>query len=393
MIMQRRIRVLRIIDRLNIGGPAIHCILLTAGLNRDLFATKLLSGRVGDFEGDMSYLARKYAVEPLTCVKLEREISLRKDLAALWRIRQIIRREQPDIVHTHKSKAGALGRIAAFSAGVPVIVHTFHGHIFHSYFGKLKSRLFIWIERLLGKITDTIIVISKRQYQEICEKYKIAAADKFAIVPLGFDFSSLDELDRYQGNLRRRYSIGADEITIGLIGRLTGVKNHRLFLRVAACLLRDYRQLRFLIIGDGELRELLMQEAKNLGILDKVVFTGWLRHPAEIYADTDIVALTSRNEGTPVTLIEAMYCGKAIVATDVGGVGDLLAEHRGLLVTDNDPDEFCQALSSLITDKRKRLQLGQNGRNYVRDHYHRRRLCADIENLYRRILNRQLTKK
>lgn len=376
-----KIKVVRIIDRLNIGGPAIHCILLSAYLNPQKFSTTLITGNVSSFEGDMSYFARQHNIQWQVIPNLGREISLLHDLKTCWQLFKILRKEKPQIIHTHKSKAGALGRFVALLLGIPIRIHTFHGHVFHGYFGKWKSRLFIFIERILAYFTSRIIVISQQQLQEISLQYHIAPAHKFSVIPLGFDFDKFSKLHLSQGWLRQKFNIAQNEIIVGIVGRLTAVKNHFMFLEVAQNLKQQNAPFRMVIIGDGELRPELEAKTKQLGLEGYVIFTGWLQNPCEIYADLDIVALTSLNEGTPVTLIEAMYCGKPVVATNVGGISDFIQSGvHGILVPSQDIANFAKAII-LLQNKDLQREYGQAGK-HVATKFAIERLLSDIEKLY-----------
>lgn len=379
----KKIKVIRIIDRLNIGGPAIHSILLTAGLNKKRFETILITGKICEFEGDMGYLATENGVQPIFIPELSRDISIKSDLIALWKIMKIIKKEKPDIIHTHKSKAGAIGRLASIFLRVPVIIHTFHGHVFHSYFGKLKSKIFLQIERILAYFTTKIIVISENQFNEICNIYRLASPKKFKIIPLGFDFSPLMRINEFKGVLKKEFNINESTITVGIIGRLTYVKNHNMFLKVAQIVLNQRKNVKFLIIGDGELKEKLIEQAKSLGIDKDIIFTGWIKSLPKIYSDLDIVTLTSFNEGTPVTIIEAMFCKKPVVTTNVGGISDLVIDKKtGYLIKKNDVENFSKALIELIDDPIKRSTFGENSFEYIKEKYSKERLIKDIEELY-----------
>lgn len=381
----KKIKIVRIIDRLNIGGPAIHCVLLSAYLYPEKYSTTLITGTVCDFEGDMSYLAKQHNITWKVIPDLGREISFLRDIKTCWRLFQILREEKPQIIHTHKSKAGALGRFVAMLLGIPVRVHTFHGHVFHGYFGKWKTRLFIWIEKFLAYFTHRIIVISQQQLEEISGYYGIAPLKKFSIIPLGFDFSKFANLAQSRGWLRQQFHIASDDIVVGIVGRLASIKNHHLFLECAKRLADAHAPFRMVIIGDGELRAELENYAKQLGLSDYVIFTGWLQDPCQIYADLDIVALTSLNEGTPVTLIEAMYCGKPVVATKVGGVIDIVQNGiHGVLVESQDVDGFTQAVLSL-QDASLREKYGQEGKRNVTK-FAIGRLLEDLDNLYQELL-------
>jgi glycosyltransferase involved in cell wall biosynthesis len=402
------IRVVRIIDRLNIGGPAKHVTWLTAGLNDDEFATKLITGIVPPGEGDMSYFARGAGVAPIVIKEMSRELGLR-DLLVIARLVRLLFRLQPQIVHTHKAKAGAVGRVAAvlYKWLTPSalwlrprdckIVHTFHGHTLHSYFGVLKTRLFILIERLLARFcTDRIITISEQQRAEINERFCIGRAKQFRVVPLGIDF---DEAEAAPTALRDKYGLAADELAIGIVGRLCEVKNHALLLQAARRVieLQPKLRVRFFIIGDGHLRNELEELAGELQITDRVIFTGFRDDATALYQGLDLVALTSLNEGTPLTLIEAMSNGRAVVATEVGGVVDILGRRQeqrdgftlwehGASAPSRDAEAFARALCHLLARADLRQTMGERGRNFVRASLSRDRLVRDIEALYRELI-------
>lgn len=410
---QNRIRVLRIIARLNIGGPAIHATLLTAGLDPQRFDSTLLTGRVPSEEGDMTYMADAYGIRPLVVEELGREISLEDDWRALTKIYRVISRWRPNIIHTHTAKAGTLGRLAGIiynavqrlralsgrsSEGGAALVHTFHGHIFHSYFSPGKSRLFLAIERGLGRFTDRIIAISDRQYRELCHSYRVAPAHKISVVPLGFDLSPFLSAGAPREIWRRRWGVEEDCVLVGMIGRLVPVKNHAMLLRVAqrfaasgpAAVDRACPRVRFLIVGDGELRASLAQQARALGVADLVVFAGWEKNIHLVYAALDVVALTSFNEGTPVALIEAAASAKPVVSTDVGGVRDVVEEGRsGYLTPVGDVDLFYQRLSELVCDADKRRAFGEYGRGLVLDRHSKDALLRNVEAIYEQVWQRR----
>jgi len=382
-------KVVRIIARLNIGGPAINTVLLSAGLDKFGFKTCLVAGTVGVNEGDMEYFAREHCVKPVIVNDLTREINVLKDLKALWKVYRIIRREKPDIVHTHTAKAGTLGRLAAILAGVPVKVHTFHGHIFDGYFSGLATKVFIAIERFLGRFTDKVVVVSNSVENDVSVRYNIISKGKVAVIKLGFELEKFFEADKNEGRLRQELGIGSDVLLIGIVGRLVPIKNHKMFFDTIKLLYAKRYTLnaKFIIVGDGELRHELENYAGGLGIKDKVVFLGWRRDLENIYADLDIVCLTSLNEGTPVSLIEAMASGKSVVATDVGGVRDIVKNNEnGLLVQSNDVDGFNKALLNMLEDREKRLEMGRYGRKFVNENFRKERLIKDTENLYNSLL-------
>ncbi|MDD4910354.1 MAG: glycosyltransferase family 4 protein [Candidatus Omnitrophica bacterium] len=387
----RKIRVLRIITRLNIGGPAIHSILLSQGLNNAGFETVLLTGTPGEKEGDMSYLAEEKGVHPVIIPELGPNLNIRDDFIAFWKIFGLIRKGRPDIVHTHTAKAGTLGRLAGLLYNLISgkrkckLIHTFHGHVLHGYFGKLRSGFFTCIERFLGAFTDKIITVSEGVKRELVD-LRISRPGKIIVVPLGL------ELEKYL-RIVQNGKPHTDAITIGIIGRLVPIKNHRLLLD-AVRLLKDtsdaVENTRLFIVGDGPLRRELEDHAVSSGIASSVSFIGWKRDLAQIYADLDIVALTSLNEGTPVSLIEAMAAGRPVIATDVGGVKDLLEPVcRGagipaerILVRPDDAEGFAHSLGLLLKDRGLRERLGAAGREFVKSQFAKERLINDMERLY-----------
>jgi glycosyltransferase involved in cell wall biosynthesis len=405
----RAISVVRIIDRLNIGGPAKHVVWLTAGL-ADGFETELITGTVPEGEGDMGYFANRAGVEAFVIAEMSRELSLR-DALVVWKLFTRLRTLKPQIVHTHKAKAGAVGRVAAmlYKWLTPSalllrprncrIVHTFHGHIFHSYYGPVKTRLFIVIERLLARFcTDRIIVVSEQQRREICGSYRIGRPDQFQVVPLGVD---LEEFGDRHGEFRQELGIRYDELAVGIVGRLCEVKNHAMLLEVAARIASESnnktRSLRIVVVGDGHLREALERQVRELSIADRVVFAGFCEDVTSSYADLDMVVLTSLNEGTPLTLIEAMCCGRAVASTEVGGVVDVMGERReardgftvwdhGVTAPSQDVEAFARALSFLIERPELRREMGERGRAFVRTRLSKERLVSDVEEVYRGLL-------
>jgi glycosyltransferase involved in cell wall biosynthesis len=409
MSFKNPIRILRIIARLNIGGPAIQAISLSENLSKDLYRTILVCGKVEPHEGDMSYLAKEKGVQPYILPGLGREISPYSDLNAFKAIRKTIKRFRPHIIHTHTAKAGTVGRLAAISLNLSRkpgdrirLVHTFHGHIFHSYFGFLKTFIFIQIERFLAKFTDRIIVISPLQQGDICRRFRIAGPEKVRIIPLGLDLSSFMDSESKGKNIRGKYLVNdsRETLLVGNIGRLTDVKNHRMLLEAVRYLKDEGKDnhFRFLIVGDGQLREELMEYSKELGVQESIVFTGWQKDMTSIYRAIDIVTLTSFNEGTPVTLIEAMAATKPVVATDVGGVRDLLGiidkrsthgyklARNGILVPSGKGEILAKALLFLLENREVSKKMAEHAREFVVNRYSMERLVKDIKALYSQLI-------
>jgi glycosyltransferase involved in cell wall biosynthesis len=382
-----KFKIARVIARLNIGGPAIHTILLTAGLDRTRFESLLVTGVVGPHEGDMLDLAAARGVSPLVIPDLGRELHPVRDLATLFKLYRLFRRERPHVVHTHTAKAGAVGRLAARLAGVPVVLHTFHGHVFRGYFGPRKTQFFINLEKFLARLSDCVVTVSEGQRRELAD-YGIAPLTKIAVVPLGFDLEPFLTVTREAG-ARWRREVGApdDAPLVGIVARLTGVKNHRLFLDVARRAADAVPEAWFAVVGDGELRAELEAYAAGLGLAGRVRFTGWVRDMPSVYAALDVVAITSLNEGTPVTLIEGMAAGRAVVSTAVGGVADVVADgESGLLAPSGDADGLAQAVAALLRDPARRQAMGRAGRESVRERFSAARLVSDVEQLYLSLL-------
>jgi glycosyltransferase involved in cell wall biosynthesis len=409
-------KIIRVIARLNVGGPAKHVVWLSK-LPRAEYETVLVAGTVPPGEDDMGYFATELGVTPVFVPEMSREISL-KDALTVWKLYKLFRRERPDLVHTHTAKAGTVGRIAGLFyrwltpnllRGRPRpchFVHTYHGHIFHSYYGHLKTRAFLAIERALAKlITDRIVVLSEQQRREINEEFAVGRANQFSIVPLGLDLSVFSKWSERGQAFRVELGLNADDILVGIVGRLTEIKNHTLFLRAAALFKGEFSQqrharVRFVVIGDGALRTTLEQRADQLGLADDVVFTGSRKDLEDVYPAMDVVALTSLNEGTPLTLIEAMANARPVIATAVGGVADLLGEpvstdedrryelrERGISVSSNDAEAFASGLRRLIEDPTLRRETGVRGLQFVTAKYSTERLLRDIARLYEGLAN------
>ncbi len=405
-----RIKIVRFIARLNIGGPSIHVHLLTTGLDENRFHSTLVTGKISPQEGDMSYLFDgSTESRPIIIRELQREISPAMDIKAFFQIVRILRQEEPDIVHTHTAKAGTSARIAVILYNLIrgkniQMVHTFHGHVFEGYFSPPKSLMFIWIERFLAMSTDVIVSISSTQKRDLSEKFRIAPAAKIKIIPLGFDLKPFLESDALKGRFRASLGISDDTLLVGIVGRLVPVKRHVMFLDAAKVFLENAPgvTVQFVVVGDGELREALERYAAQKGLSDHVRFCGWRRDLPEVYADVDILSLTSLNEGTPVSIIEAMAASTPVIATDAGGVFDLLGPRdghptseyfvvckRGILCRKEDPIGFAKGLKYLIEiDSRKREALVRGSRIFVEQGFSERRLLRDMERLYLELMGK-----
>jgi len=379
-------RVCRIIGRLNIGGPAIHAILLTQGLRARGYETVLVAGREGPREGNLHDLAAEKGVEPLILPGLGRELRPHRDCAALVKLVRLLRQLRPHIVHTHTAKAGALGRIAAKLAGTPVIVHTFHGHVLHGYFSRGTTRLFLNVERCLAAISTKVLTVSDGQCRDLL-RLRIGRPETVGVMPLGLELDGFLRSDLRRGEIRRRLGVAPEAPLVGIIARLVPIKDHTTFLEAASDLHTSRPDVRFLIVGDGELRPRLEQQAHALGLDECTHFLGWQRELEPIYADLDLAVLSSLNEGTPLSLIEAMAAGLPVVATHVGGIPDLVTDGKtGLLVPPKDPIAMSRAMDTLLGDADRRRQMGQLGREAVYPFYSDAALMDRMHRLYTSLL-------
>ena len=322
---------------------------------------------------------------------MKRIPNFKSDREAYRKIKEIIREFKPDIVHTHASKAGALGRKAAFACKVPVVVHTFHGHVFHSYFGKLKTTLFKFIERNLARKSTGIIAISDIQKEELTAVHRICPPEKVRVIPLGFDLVKFNsKIATHREAVRQQYHIATDEIAIAIIGRLTAIKNHGFFFRVVEQVLeRGIKKVKFFVVGDGDLRDFVQSRSRELNehFGEHVFLTSWIKDIATFNAGMDIICLTSDNEGTPVSLIEAQASQVAVITTDAGGVRDIMIDgETGFIIQKGDLKEYSEKLVFLIENDEIRRKMSQNGWTYVKDKFHYTRLVHDMEIYYRELL-------
>ncbi len=394
----KKIKVLRIINRFNIGGPTYNAAYLTRYLSDD-FETLLVGGAKYEEEESSEFILDKLGLEAIVIPEMQRSINRKNDTIAYKKIKKIIAEFKPDIVHTHASKAGFLGRMAAKKMNVPVVVHTFHGHVFHSYFGALKTKFYKNLERYLSKKSTKIIAISEIQKDELSLTHKICDKDKIEVVPLGFDLSRFQEdMEGKRSSFRAEYQLDEDEVAIGIIGRLVDIKNHQMFLNVVSKVLKETTQnVRFFIIGDGEEKDRLKQLCDELDLESTewnknkkkchVTFTSWIKNIDWANAGLDVISLTSLNEGTPVSLIEAQACNKPIVTTNVGGVKNVTIENQTAFITEvGEEIKFSALLLKLIEDKSLREEMGNRGYPFVENRFSYIRLVRDVEELYKRLL-------
>lgn len=391
-------RVLRILHRTCISGPTYHATYLTHYLS-DEFETLLVSGSVDPSEKEGKFIMEELGVKPKILEKMKRSISLKADFDSYREIREIIRDFKPHIVHTHAAKSGALGRLAAIHEKVPIVLHTFHGHVFHSYFGRAKTCAFLQIERYLGKRSTRIIAISQQQKQELADTYKICDEKSIEVIPLGLDLEKFKSGKAEKRSLfRDEFQLQKDDVAVGIIGRVTEVKNHAHFIHAFKILIgKSQKNIKGFIVGGGHLLQPTKDLAVSLGLTisdsarenpdANLYFTSWREDIDIVMNGLDILALTSLNEGTPVTLIEAQACRTPIVSTNVGGVLDIVKENETALLSDtNDVNAFANNLCRLIEDPELRQQFGKKG-EFVFDRFSYKRLVEDIGSLYRQLLS------
>ena len=385
------IKVLRIINRFNLGGPTFNAALLTRFLDDD-FETLLIGGVPDEGETDSLHILEKYDVKPIIIPELIRNPNPVSDRKAYRKIKSIIEEFQPDIVHTHASKAGVLGRKAAISCGVKTIVHTYHGHVFHSYFGKFKTQLIKSLERNLANKSSGIVAISNLQKEELVQAHRICNEKKVKVIPLGFDLSAfLQESQEKREQVRNEFNVDKDEVAIAIIGRLAPIKNHSFFLKVIQQLLeKGVLNIKVFIVGDGSERELIDKTANALNEKygQKIILTSWILDIATFNKGMDIICLTSDNEGTPVSLIEAQASALPIVSTDVGGVRDIVLDgESGFITKLGDIETYVEKLRLLVENEKLRVKFAAKGRDFVKSRFNYERLAKDMSNYYRELLN------
>jgi len=384
----RPVRVLRVIARLNVGGPALHVTYLARGLAERGYETTLVAGDVARGEASMSFVAEQAGVEIVTLPGLSRELSPVRDALAAFRLARLIRKLRPDVVHTHTAKAGAVGRTAALLAWPrrPVVVHTFHGHVLRGYFGTGGTLVFRAIETLLARASDRLIAVSPEVRDELVALH-VAPRERFSVVRLGIELEPRVHFEGDPAEVRRRHGIPEGKFVVGWFGRMTAVKRTDDLLTMLAGVRERGVDALLLLVGDGDDRERLEQRAHDLGLARSCLFLGYQEDVAPWYAICDAVVLTSASEGTPVTIIEALAAGRPVVATKVGGVPDVVDEgETGFLVRPHDTHALAERLEILAGDPVRRRAMGDLGRARMLERYAVERLVDDVDALYRELL-------
>jgi len=378
-----------------VGGQSIDTVPL-ANYLKDEYEILIAYGEKENDEEEFAELKEKYnGIAFQKILSLKRSVNPLNDLRSVFALYKLIKKFDPVIVHTHGSKPGVNGRIAAWLANAPCIIHTFHGHLFHSYYNKFISSLIIKLEKILSRISSKIIVLSEEQREEIIERYKIAKRDKIKLITIGVDemfYNTNTQLLR--SAFRNKYFLPRDCVAIGIIGRIVPVKNHKFFIEVVSKLLQSSVKdnVKFFIVGDGYSKNEVQKAFTNFGIewsdnknflTAKVIFTSWITPVTEVLHGLDIVVLTSLNEGTPLSIIEAQVCAKPVVATNVGGVKDTLIDNEsGFLIKDHNLSEFVNKLKLLVENNELRKKMGCTGQTFVKKNFSKQAEVNAFRDLY-----------
>ncbi len=381
-----KIKVLHIITRLDKGGSAQDTLLTTSRLDKEKFDVILISGHINDPDKEIANFIAQKKLDYFLIPELEREINPWKDIKAFWAIFNFIKKEKIDIVHTHTSKAGILGRWAAKLAGVKTLVHTPHGHIFYGYFGWFKTRLFIYLERLTGLITDRIITLTQRGKKEHIQ-YKIGRPDKFVPIYSGIDVGKFFNFQRDINKEKEKLNIPPDAPVIGTVTRLDLVKGNKYFIASLPDIVKIFPNLRVFIVGEGSEREKLELYAKEFGLSENVVFTGLCKDVRGILSTFDIFVLPSLNEGMGICLLEAQALGVPVVATRVGGIPEVVRENvTGILVPARDSKVMAEAIINLLKNKSLRENMSEEARKWVGSRFSAEAVVEKISDLYKELI-------
>ena len=389
-----KIKTIHIITRLDKGGSAENTLLTVMGLDREIYDVVLVHGlsiesnmAEDEFRAVEKSLmdVEKEGVRVITIPSLVRRIHLFYDLRAFFALIKILRNERPDIVHTHTSKAGILGRWAAFFVRVPVIIHTPHGHVFWGYFGKLKTRIFILLEKISALVTDRLVMLTEQEKIDHLH-FHIAPENKFSVVHSGINLDEFSNTSVDPAAMKRRLGIPEDNLIVGTVGRLTSIKGHRYLIEAARKIAGSRPDTTFVILGDGELLDELKNMVTRSDIEENIMFLGWRSDVAEVMSTFDIFALPSLNEGMGRVLVEAMALGRPIVASNIGGIPDLVVDcENGYLVSVGDVESLAARIRKLLDDPEKREEMGECGKKIAID-YSANAMVQKIDRVYRKLV-------
>ena len=378
----KKLKVLQIITRLDKGGSAEDIFITAIGLDRRKYEVTLMSGPVEDPGQDRKKEIEECGIRHIFIPELVRNINLFKDLTALLKIYRVLRKEKFDIVHTHTSKAGFLGRLAAKLARVPIIIYTPHGHIFFGYFSSLKTKIFILLEKLASPLADKIVAKTNAEKKDYIS-YKITSERRLTIICSGIDLNRFKELSSDEKlKIKKELGIPENSLVVGTAGRLVPVKGPEFLIEASKIIVSKYPDTYFLFAGEGPLRQSLEKKACRMGVKENIIFLGWRDDVAKIISIFDIFVLPSLNEGMGRVLVEAMALRKPIVASCVGGIPDLVAHGKnGFLVPPKNPMELAKHIQLLLEDRGEREKMGSAGQETIFN-FSKERMIEDTESLY-----------
>ncbi len=380
-------KIVHAIARLNLGGATLSVLELAAAQQARRHEVVVVAGTIPTREESMEYLADELGVHVVRLPALRREVSPRHDVAATYDLWKLLRERRWDVLHTHTSKAGATGRLAALVAGdrrPPAVVHTYHGHVLSGYFSPRREHVFRQIERVLAHATDKLIAVSAEVREDLV-RYGVAPRSKFVVVPYGFDLDArVDRRPETRERLRAEVGAGEDTLVVGFIGRLAAVKRPVDLVRTIAALQSDAV---LVVVGDGEERAPAEEEAARLGVAERCRFVGYQRDAPGWYAAFDTLLLASANEGTPVAAIEALAAGRPVVATDVGGTATVVDDgETGFLAPAGDVRALAAHLDRLARDGMLRARMGELGAERMAERFSTARMVANLEGVYARAM-------
>lgn len=393
--MQKKNKIIHIITRLDKGGSAENTLLTVLGIDKKKYEVILVKGPT--YESRMSKEEHASVISDLKKAQLAgvkivnipfllRRINPVYDFLALFSLYVLLIKEKPSIVHTHTSKAGLLGRLAAKLAGIPIIIHTPHGHVFLGYFGPVKTKIFIILEKLASRITNKMIALTNKERDDQV-LFKIADEDKLAVIPSGVQLNKFRELPfNEKQNFKKELGIPENSLIIGTVGRLEPVKGPEFLIKAAKLIISKYPEAFFIFTGDGYLKQDLEKTTSKLGLKENIIFLGWREDPAKIISAYDVFVLPSLNEGMGRVLVEAMALGKSIVASNIGGIPDLVIHGKnGFLVPPKNPKELAKYIQILLEDKKRREIMGLAGKEMSSD-FSVENMVEKIEKLYGELL-------
>lgn len=383
MDINRKIKIAQVITRLDWGGSPDIVRIICTHLEPESYDVMLVTGSTKYPTVRTRGFLEKFSGRTVIIPRLKREINLLMDLSALVSLYLLFRREKFDIVHTHTAKAGVLARLAAYFARVPVIIHTPHGHNFYGYFGICMSKIIIAVERFVARFTDRIIVFTELEKKDFI-RFRVADTEKVSLIYQGLELERYTQVNIDKVKSKKAFGIAVDEDVIGMIGRLEPIKGPGYFVEAAEEVAKKFTKTKFIVVGEGGLRQRLENQVEGMGLKDRFIFTGWREDIPEILSIMDILVLPSLNEAVGIVLIEAQVLGVPVVATNVGGIPEIVIDGmNGILIPPRDPQALAQAVVKLLKDEALRRKMGDAGREWVRDRFSVESMIEKLEKLYK----------